>query len=294
VGEGIDHFGQFCVISDNIISSTYLFGIKLIHGASFNEVLGNLIDGYGLAGIVIAGSASAATAADNNRVDGNIIFNGNFNSAWSANENACILTQTNGGDTGTLSLPRNNVFSNNSLRPANGKWAINKGVSVSTNLYLNNKMSRGVSGWVTGAEPAFVNDALPTVVKASRSAAFTVAAGATSIVVCNTESVDRRAEYNNGAGTWTCQIPGEYRFAASVRVSAISTGKDVTLTITKNGVGVSVRSVTMSATSGSVSIDDVIVCAQDDVIDLRVTNGDTATATFGADPHTFMSLVSAA
>ncbi len=101
VGEGIDHFGKGCTITGNAISNVYIFGIKLIHGASSNSVSGGSIINFGLAGVIVSGtSAAGATDIQGNAISGVSISTGNYNSAWTASSTACILISDNGGATG--------------------------------------------------------------------------------------------------------------------------------------------------------------------------------------------------
>ncbi len=73
VGEGIDSFGTKISISRNNISQAYLFGIKLIHGASASTISENIISNAGLAGIVLSGSSSVPRDTADNLVINNQI-----------------------------------------------------------------------------------------------------------------------------------------------------------------------------------------------------------------------------
>ncbi len=74
VGEGVDSFGMRIRILNNHISDAEGFGIKLIHGASDNEVRGNVIEDSGLGGIVLGGSTSVKQDTANNVIAGNKIL----------------------------------------------------------------------------------------------------------------------------------------------------------------------------------------------------------------------------
>lgn len=96
VGEGIDCFGENCVIADNMIEFAHHFGIKLIHGAMAIIVIGNTINGAGLAGITVEGSNTAARPTQRILITGNNVRNIDWNQACSANVTACIRLATAG------------------------------------------------------------------------------------------------------------------------------------------------------------------------------------------------------
>jgi hypothetical protein len=114
VGEGVDNFGSHGVINSNVITRTYNFGIKLIHGASYNLVSDNNISKAGLAGVVLAGSSSAPTDCAWNDVVDNIISDIDPEGTWEGHATACILTQENHAKN---SLPKNNLITKNILDP---------------------------------------------------------------------------------------------------------------------------------------------------------------------------------
>jgi hypothetical protein len=101
VGEGIDHFGKSCALTGNTVSNAYIFGIKMVHGASNNAISGGSIINFGLAGISVSGSSVAGAGdTDGNSITGVTISTGNYNAAWNASSTACILITDNVGTTG--------------------------------------------------------------------------------------------------------------------------------------------------------------------------------------------------
>lgn len=123
VGEGIDMFGVRGRIRHNVVTDAYVFGIKLIHGASYNEVAFNRVERAGLAGIVLSGSASASQGTEHNYVTDNIVAGIDPHGVWAANETACIQLSDNRA---TVHKARHNKFSRNRLDPGrNGKWVVN-------------------------------------------------------------------------------------------------------------------------------------------------------------------------
>lgn len=107
VGEGIDVFGKCNTINGNTIRNAYIYGLKFIHGASFNSAAGGTIENAGLGGVVFAGSAvSGVGDTTRNAVSGITIRELNYNSAWTANSSAGISFVDN---TGTAGKPVSNV-----------------------------------------------------------------------------------------------------------------------------------------------------------------------------------------
>lgn len=130
-GEGIDHFGVNGTIRRNSIADSYQFGIKLIHGASHNIVSENTVLRSGLAGIVLAGSASAKHGTEFNTIADNIISELDPAGTWAPHDTSCIQLSDNNA---TVHKVRNNVIVRNRLLPGpNGMWAINRGANSGGN-----------------------------------------------------------------------------------------------------------------------------------------------------------------
>jgi len=101
MGEGIDVFGKCNTLNGNTIRNAYVYGLKFIHGASFNSVNGGTIENAGLGGIVFAGSDVASVGdTTRNTVCGLTIRELNYNSAWTANSSSGISFVDNVGTTG--------------------------------------------------------------------------------------------------------------------------------------------------------------------------------------------------
>lgn len=148
-GEGIDVFGSAGIITGNVISDSYLFGIKLVHGASGNQITRNEITRSGLAGIALAGSASATQGTEKNVVSNNVVRDIDPAGVWAANETSCIQLSDNRG---TVHKVRNNVFSGNVLDPGrNGKWSVNVANSSGGNnsLLENVFVAKGSRGMIS-------------------------------------------------------------------------------------------------------------------------------------------------
>ncbi len=108
VGEGIDCFASHCTLVDVILEQIHVWGLKFIHGASFNTATGVSITDVGAGGIVFAGSTSPGVGdTEGNVVTGVTIENVNYNNLWT--NNGGVFCTDNGGTTGK---PRNNSVAN--------------------------------------------------------------------------------------------------------------------------------------------------------------------------------------
>lgn len=139
VGEGIDNFGSHCNIANNNISDGYLFGVKLIHGASDNVVAGNAIGDSGIAGIVISSSATGSCAR--NLVSGNSVVGLTPTAGQIASEDvACIKTYD--ASAGVNLQPVNNTISGNHCDPgtAGGEYGLYLGSYGSGNVFPDNRI----------------------------------------------------------------------------------------------------------------------------------------------------------
>lgn len=139
VGEGIDHFGVDCEITDNHVEDCYYYGIKHVNGGSSTLTTTNTIRRCGLAGIVLAGSATVAQDTADNYIFGNDIYDIDPNGTFSGNTTACILFAANGG---TTYLPRRNHICDNKLDCGTyGKYGVYGGASDGTlNFVLRNRV----------------------------------------------------------------------------------------------------------------------------------------------------------
>ncbi|MFK8020816.1 MAG: right-handed parallel beta-helix repeat-containing protein [Pseudomonadales bacterium] len=104
VGEGIDSFGQRVSVRGNSLYQNYIFGIKLIHGASNSVVVGNEIIRPAKVGIVLAGSNSVQRDTSANQIIDNFISGVGQNSAinWRPRYTAGISLEANGSQSGIV------------------------------------------------------------------------------------------------------------------------------------------------------------------------------------------------
>lgn len=144
VGEGVDCFGLSCIITNNAISNTYIYGLKLIHGAKNCTLGNNTIYNVGLAGIILSGSTTVGVGnTTGNTVNGCTVKNVNYNSAWTANDSACILFTDN---TGTTGKPINNIVSGCFFdEGTNGKYGWLDNSTGSNNYGENNYFIAGAA-----------------------------------------------------------------------------------------------------------------------------------------------------
>jgi parallel beta-helix repeat protein len=139
VGEGLDIFGITGQITDNTVTDSYLFGIKLIHGASDNNVIDNIVLRSGIAGIVIVGSSRGQANTARNTISRNTVKDVNALRTYDGSDTACIRTG-NGSEGGGVAT--DNIIENNVLDPGdNGKYAYVRGGS-GYNDWIDNKIVR--------------------------------------------------------------------------------------------------------------------------------------------------------
>ena len=139
VGEGIDHFGVDCEITDNHVEDCYYYGIKHVNGSCRTLTTTNTIRRCGLAGIILAGSSTINQDTADNYIFGNDIYDIDPNGTFAGNTTACILFAANGG---TTYLPRRNHVCDNKLDcGTNGKYGVYGGASDGTlNFVMRNRV----------------------------------------------------------------------------------------------------------------------------------------------------------
>jgi len=131
VGEGIDTFGSDGTISNVEINEAYMFGLKLIHGASRNTMRNISITNAGIAGVSINGSNESVPDTADNLITGLRIKNLDPHLVWRENSSTGVSIAGNK----SLHLPRNNrvIGAHIDLGP-NGKYGWVDGSTGSGNL----------------------------------------------------------------------------------------------------------------------------------------------------------------
>lgn len=294
VGEGVDCWGVNNAISGNTIRNCYNFGVKLVHGASYNTIAGNSIYGSGLAGITVQGASGDTTDTQYNLINGNVIAGIDGAGAWSGSTTGCILVSDGGG---TTFIARNNVFGNNMLNPGpGGKYCIVRSASTDTSNSFPDThfIAKGSVGYVSdnatslGRITAFNR----TLMRAHLGTAQTVTASSAAKLQLNNRTFDDRNEFDATTNfRWTCQIPGLYRVIGQVALGAVvGTGKIGLMEIRLNG-GVQTASRALMTGTASYSIDDLVVMKEGDYLELWYTNGDTSNVTANNGPtNTFLTV----
>jgi hypothetical protein len=276
VGEGIDHWGERSVISNNSFTNTYGFGIKLIYGASYNAIQGNVIYNTGIAGIVLAGSNTVGVGdVTQNEISGNVITNVDYLGVWAATTTTAGIKVDN--STGSYSSRvTNNLFANNSMDSV-GKYGIVTGTDPDKNIFINNRiLTVGSDGWVGGPETTPIYDGLKTGVKVGLDANQSIPASTSTKIEFNTEAYDVRSEYDNATNyRWTCQIPGIYSFTAQARFNTIVAAKDCQLILLKNGNSFAANNARATGGDQTMQIVSDINCAVGDYVQANFYHTDT-------------------
>lgn len=141
VGEGVDCFGNNCIIEYNYLKNCHNYGVKITHGARKNLVRNNIIIQPGLGGIVLAGSSANATDTEENLIAFNTISEVGAHGQWPKATTFGIKLEDDHG---------NRTAHNNTIK----KNIINKGIRmdygilVSDNSYGNNIFNNEISGYV--------------------------------------------------------------------------------------------------------------------------------------------------
>lgn len=153
-GQGIDFYGSNSVIAHNVLVHCLIYALKLIHGASQNELYGNIIDHFGYGGIALDGDTTYNTSY--NSIHDNTVVNGGDDS-WPVDEDGVHFAEGDivalGVDTGCIVTHLSPGAGKNTLNVIHHNIAIpgpdclfayiRKGDSSQTNFWLDNY---GVAG----------------------------------------------------------------------------------------------------------------------------------------------------
>lgn len=233
VGEGIDCFGGHCDILGNIITDAYNVGIKLIHGASYNNVHGNIIDGLCKYGINLAGSSTATTDTQGNDVHGNTIRNVNSAGNWNASGVSSGIAADNDG----TFKPKNNMIHDNTVMDsALAHWGLRSGTAGGGNEWLDNRLyGTFVTARVLNTNAEIFRDASRSYVFATRiTSDQVITTGTLTTVVFNSETNDSNSEYDPATGIFTATQPRTVVVTAQARTPAVNDLDFWELVIAKN------------------------------------------------------------
>ena len=136
VGDGIDFWGSHGLIANNTLYDTKTAGIKLIHSASYNTVVSNVIRDAGLWGVVIGGNNTGPTGY--NVISYNVIVGVNPQNDTGGAAGVAAISMINNAVT---YYPSYNTFIGNTMLPGTyGVWAF-----YDLGLGTGNVMIPGVS-----------------------------------------------------------------------------------------------------------------------------------------------------
>jgi hypothetical protein len=282
-GEGIDCLGTSCVIANNYIENSYIFGIKLVHGASQNDVGNNVIYKAGLAGITLAGSSEVTVDCDSNFIHGNVISRVNPDGVWSASDTACLKIEDNGGS-GATSLPTENLFKDNLLRGySTVKYLVASTGTGTGNRFIDNHGSSWLTAYALYTNTdSTIKGLKRTAIRAYQTSSQSVATSTFTKVTLDGENMDRNDDF--ASSRFTATKPQVMQVSATVRLPGLSSAKEMQVAIYKNGVAVALRSyVTASAQDVSMNITDTIAVVKDDYLEIYVwhNQGSSISATAG-------------
>lgn len=294
VGEGVDTFASDGVISNNIITNTYNFGIKLIHGASRNVITGNRITNTGIAGIVLSGSdVPGVTDCEGNTVTGNAIDNVDYLGAWGSGTG---LSGIKIDGSGLPSVAKNNLIANNFL-DGSANYGLITGQAAHKNIYAGNRIAAAPAlGYFDGSETLSVSDALPTRVRTHRTATQSIPAQTATKVEFNTVGFDARGEFSTTNNRWVCQIPGVYNVTAQVRFAGGSVPLNTVLglEIRRNNASVCVTTALANFSDQTFSIADSVFCNSGDYLEIWYYQNNTSAQNItGNSTLSFFSITSA-
>jgi hypothetical protein len=282
VNEGVDWFGDYFTVSGNVLKDNAGFGLKMIHGASFNTVTGNQCINSGINGIVVSGGVATVGNTEYNVVTGNVIIEVDPD-----NDNALLTTGCIGVDWQANGTANNNTFMNNVLDAGtNGKYniVVQTPASNINNSFLYNVIV-GAGATATYSLDHLTSELkvpVPTMVSAYCNTAQTIVTATITKVKFDTEIVDRTSEYDHATNyRWTCTVPGFYQVTGGVRIAAFTTP---IIYVYKNDT---LERTVVASTTGddSALISYIVECAVGDYIDIRVqqTSGANRNITAGSD-----------
>lgn len=294
-GEGLDFFGKHISVTNPSLNQMKTYAIKFVNGAKFCSVSGGGAEDVGKAGVVFAGSTSSGVGdTTRNVVTGFNVTNVDYQNRFSGGE-GCISFVDNGGTAGKPIA--NVVIGGRHSLGTYGKYGVHDQSTGSLNavrdfdVTLNAVSGAAHSLIVNGG--TVVTAATPTAVRVSRSTTQAIANTTNTILICDTEAVDRRGEHDTATGLWTCQVPGTYRVNAVVRFAGLgAAGVVVKLQIERNASAVSVRDyVSAAAADESFGINDLVTVAAGQTIGVGVyqASGSSKNTTAGSQ-YTFISI----
>lgn len=284
VGEGIDLWGLDCNAHGNVLVDCYHAGIKLIHGASRNNVYGNTILRPGRSGISMSGASAPAV---NNFIHDNTIHDVNISGVWNALTNAGLQIISGGGVEAN-----DNTFRNNKITGGtNMDYAVLNEAGTGNRFYDTEAESWLILySAVTGGSATIIN-AKKTLVRAGLTAVEATASGVEKIVQFETEEVDTQSEFNPATFTFTSTSHRRLSVGAFVLCTAVGAAESWTLRIKKNGA-TRAESVQFTAAAGSQQfrIQDAFAVVPGDTVAVFILQSSGARNIGGSVVSTYLTI----
>jgi hypothetical protein len=280
VGEGIDTFGLGATITGNVIRDAYIFGIKLVHGATGNSVVANIIDRPGLQGITCQGTDDLAQDTADNVIQANTIRDVNQANAWPTGATAALAI---GDNLGTTWLPRRNVFKDNKIFNTTAQKYVVAAESSFTgagNVFEGNDATAGyTTAYSSNTSASRIRDAKKASVRVTLGTAQSILANTTTVVRFDTETLDAQSEFDTATWTYTAKSDRTLHVSAAVRLSAMESTKIWDIFLYKNGVALYRHQVMNgggAAADLSLTLSVVVAVVRSDTLDIRVLHDETA------------------
>lgn len=229
VGEGIDLLeATDCNVTGNILVDCYHAGIKLIHGASRNNVGHNTILRPGRSGVSLSG---VSAPSNDNYIHDNTIHDVNVSTVWDALSNAALHIISGGGIEANDNTFRDNKVTGGS----NMDYAVRVEGGIGNRFYDTEAESWLVLYSSVSAGTAVITNAKKTQVRVGLGATEPTASGVEEIVPWDTEETDTQNEFDTASRTYTANSHRRLSVRAAVRCSPSAAGEQWVLRIKKNG-----------------------------------------------------------
>jgi hypothetical protein len=269
--------------SDNniieVVAQNCLFGVKLIYGASHNDVRAT-VDLFTNSALYLGGSTRSQDTAYNS-----VRLKAKRGGQIGAFANVAQVTIDGSG---AKSVKYNEV----DIRGDGDGVNLDYGVRIASGD--NNRVTIEGTGFAVGtAIDGGVNNVIkrarPTLVRAHLSANQTYVDAAT--IICDTETLDRHGEYNNATGVFTCKCPGTYRVKFKSALS-VNSGQGFGSYIRQNSTDISFKRETNTGAAGATLAHEhsaLVQLALNDTVQVR-NSGINTTTTFGGATGTYLEI----
>lgn len=282
VGEPIDLFCDGCVI-DAVIESAYNYGLKFVHGASYNLVRAT-INSTGGPAVVFAGSnVAAAKDTFGNRVIATVRNVGAITNATFTANRAAVSTD---GATATFKPRRNYAEITVDGGSATMEYLAFIDAGQENTFVVDGSGFTVQAGRITSTAGAGnqIRRTRSTALRAYMGTAQSVASGA--VVPFDTLSYDNLAEWSTANRNFVCRCTGRYIVHAQIRSAQIAAGGYAGLFITVGGGEVArklVYNYGTAAQEGYVDIYAEVMAQVGDVIAVNLLASAAQSLTNGAN-----------